>query len=223
MANIAPFTYASRNGYADGSDYVMKRDVIGEYVANVVERHRDTPRSLPTGSLLGLYFLPPNSRYVLCCGLLFIAFEVLMFLPDSSPHPVTKSAAETIAEAIMMGLVGLVILAAFAWPLRDVRRLSYAIKFGVIALGRTDKVLYSQPGAVLKTYAGMTSGAIMATISYTFNGLQRTEELYLDQPWVRTVVQGTQLRLLVDPDKSTILYVIGIAAQPPETNPPPDN
>jgi hypothetical protein len=187
----------------------MKRDLVGEYVANVVERYRDTPRSLPNGSLFRLYYLPPNSRYAIFVGLVLAVVEVLLSLYNRQPHPFANSTAET----MVTGLGILLILFVFALPLRDMRRLSHAIKFGVSTMGRADKVLYTRPGpaTAAHTYAGMTSGAIMATISYTSNGLQRTEELYLDQPWVRNVVQGTQLRLLVDPDKSTILYVIDIA------------
>ncbi|MFL5733007.1 MAG: hypothetical protein ACJ78Q_07370 [Chloroflexia bacterium] len=83
-------------------------------------------------------------------------------------------------------------------------------------------MLYQEKGSP-STYAGMSNGAIRPTISYSVNGVQHTAQRFLDRPWVRDVQPGTELHLLVDPDKSTILYVVGIAAQPaqsPEPNPP---
>src|SRR6266516_3101518 len=144
----------------------MKLDVVGEYVADIIDREKDAPRSLPNGSLTKLYFLPPNSRYAFFCGLVFIAMEGLFFFFRLQRVRYADSTSTT----VIMLLVGLFLIPlAFAWPLAGMRRIKHAIEIVVNTIWTVDSVRIAGDKAH-NTYEGMTNGAIRAEISYTVNG-----------------------------------------------------
>jgi hypothetical protein len=186
----------------------MKPDAEGEYVANIIEGKRDAPRSLPKGCLFKLYTMSPNSRYSIFVGFLCIALEA--FLIFSRPYQLRE--ADRTAVTGGMVVVGLLMLLVFLYPLLSVRRISRAIGFGINTMGRVERVQDARTGAY-STAAGMSNGAIRAMVAYTVNGQQLNSHTFLDRPWVPAVETGTELRLLVDPDKHSILYVVGIADQ----------
>jgi len=186
----------------------MKTDAEGEYVANIIDKETHTPRPLPKGNLLRLYTIAPNSRYSIFVGFLCIALEVLiLFL---RPYQVRES--DRVAATGAMVLVSLLILVAFSFPLLSVRRISRAIRCGISTIGRVERVQSARTTAY-STAAGMSNGAIRAMVAYTFNGQPFNSEVFLDRPWVGTVEEGTHLRLLVDPNNSSLHYVVGIADQ----------
>ncbi len=112
----------------------------------------------------------------------------------------------------MVALGGPLILVAFGLPLVIARRIRHAIEFGVSEIGSVDS-LQIVGDRNQNTYAGMSHGRIRVMITYNANGQQCHSQVFLDRPWVRLVKVGTQLNLLIDPNKPSILYVVGIPEQ----------
>jgi hypothetical protein len=186
----------------------MKPDAEGKYVADIVERESGIPRSLPNGSLFRLYFLSPNSRYCFFAGLLLLAVEGLAYYSLLHPGPYANSTT----DKTIMVLDAILVLLITSLPLLNTLQVRRAIQFGVSMIGRVDSLQDARTTAYT-TPAGMKYGSINAMVSYIVNGQQQQSTVLIDRPWVADVEKGTQLRLLIDPKRSTILYVLGIAEQ----------
>jgi hypothetical protein len=185
----------------------MEHDAESVYVTQLIEGKNSVPRPLARRNLLRLYTLSPNSRYSIFVGFVFLALEVLIIF--MGPHQVRE--ADRTAAIGAMVVSGLFILVAFTFPLLSVRRISQAIRYGIGTMGRVERVQAARTGAY-STPAGMRNGAIEAMVSYSVNGQQHTSKVLLDRPWIRSVEVGSQLRLLIDPNKPSMLYVVDIAA-----------
>lgn len=180
----------------------LKADTEGEYVASLIERKLDPPRSLPSNSLRRLYTLSPNSRYSIGVGFFFIGFEVFLALVQLHGGRYSDT------RLMMVGCLLLVLL-GFGLPLVYVRRLTNAIESGINTTGIVDRLANARD-TPYSTPAGMTNGEVKATISYSFNGRESSSTLVLDRAWVAALQPGTELKLLVDPNKPAILYVVGV-------------
>lgn len=183
----------------------MELDPEGAYVAQLIDWESSPPRALANRNWFRLYTLSPNSRYYIFLGFFLIALEAFfLFL-----RPSQLREADRLTIMWTMVLVGLLSLLSFSLPLLNVRRISRAIRYGVNTIGRIERVQPARTGAY-STPAGMKNGAIEAMVSYLVNGQQHTSRLLLDRPWIRSVEIGGQLRLLIDPNKPSIPYVVGI-------------
>jgi hypothetical protein len=184
---------------------MTKLDAEGEYVANIIRRQRDAPRSLPDGSALKLYTLSPNSRYSVLVGCVFMAAVGLLYFFRLQRVPYADSASSTL---VMIAGV-LFSLFAFAFPLVNVSRIRRAIHYGISIIGQVEAVQNART-TIYSTPAGMSNGAILARISYSVDGQSFRSDKFLDRPWISEVQGGTQLELLVDPEKRTVLYAAGV-------------
>jgi hypothetical protein len=199
IINGYPLSYLSRGAT------LPKPDAEGEYLANILRGQRDAPRSLPDGSALEFYTLSPNSRYFIFAGFVFMAVLGLLFYFRIQHVPYTDRPS----HIVIMVFAGLLVILAFAFPLLNISRIRRAIQLGISTIGRVEAMQNART-TIYSTPAGMSNGAILVRISYTVDGLQQQSEKFLDRPWISDVQGGTQLELLVDPDKRTILYVVGI-------------
>lgn len=183
----------------------IKPDVEGEYVAHIIDRQRDIPRSLPDGSLRKLYFLSPNSSYSIFVGFVFLPIEGLFFSQLQDPHD-----GASMPMVMIMGAP--IVLVGFGLPLINMRQVRYAIQYGVDTIGTVNGIRPGQTTAY-STAEGMRNGSIKAVTSYDVNGQPYRSEVFINRPWVHDVKVGTQLGLLVDPNKPAEPYVVGIAEQ----------
>jgi len=186
----------------------MRHDAEGEYVAKIIKRDRDAPRSLPKGSTLKLYILSPNSRYSIFVGFLCLAIEGFLLLTRILKVPYTDSLSSTIFLVIAL----LLAILAFAFPVVNMHQVRHALESGISVIGKVDSV-QSARTTPYSTAAGMSNGSINATVSYAIGDQEFQVPVFLDRPWVGSVKIGTFLRLLVDSDKHTIVYVVGIERQ----------
>jgi hypothetical protein len=180
-----------------------KPDVEGEYVANIIHRQRDAPRSLLDGNLLRLYTLSPNSRYFIFVGLFCLALAALCFFLALQGGP------DAFGLAVTTMLGGLLAAITLALPLVEARRIKRALQHGISTIGHVEGVKNART-TTYTTPEGMSNGAIRALVSYTVDGQPFRDDVFLDRPWVRDVQSGSQVELLVDPEKRTVLYVVGV-------------
>lgn len=184
----------------------MKRDVEGDYVASIIEQERNPPRSLSGASRLRLCILSPNARYYIFASFFALALAVLMIVMTSISRRHWPNEQYAPLMPVILALIGFVV------TYYNARRTMHAIQDGISVLGRVESINPGQT-TMYSTPEGMRNGSIRATITYKVNGLPSTNEAFIDRPWVRLVKQGTQLRLLVDPDSQSVLYVIGVAPE----------